>query len=66
MRDYTGADILIDTIISIEGNIHTSEEDHYTLKTDGDVLSRTSVVSKHYASSLCWSNLVFFSFLPEP
>lgn len=31
MGDNTGADIMID-IISVEGNLHPSEEDHYRLK----------------------------------
>lgn len=64
MRDNAGAGILIAIIISIEGNLHPFEEDHYTLKTDAEVLSRTSVVSKHYPSADCWYNLVF-SFFPE-
>lgn len=32
MRDSTGADIMID-IISVEGNLHPSEEDYYRFKT---------------------------------
>lgn len=32
LRDNTGSDILIDIIISLESNLHLSEEDHCILK----------------------------------
>lgn len=64
LRDNTGSDILIDIIISLDSNLHSSEEDHYTLKTNADILCRTSVVSKHCAYRLHQANLVFY-FLPQ-